>query len=339
MRKRGSILIVFVIVILAGGAIFPGCNRQPLEAPAQEAAASEVEMPTPAPPDLPEPVKQSAWELRFETWPMEFGFANEEGSKLIHPFYEYLDPEETDIEKEIAEEHEEGDGSEATTLMEKTGFDPDRFSLAIGTYSEMLPIHFSKWQDEKSGNNGRENANNFNNLPGFVYGQKDWKLKKNKTYLMTGMDTLIDSMFILSPPGWKGNTPPMDNEIVERIESETGRGIIWTKTLAFAFNGTQVGVVLFERQGNDMLFSIVYIDEDRILFWNNPAEYDETSTWRVDAGEEPGNFEPLVLARFNEGLFLVLLWGAPEGETVLVLYEEDGVFLQAENLQFARYMP
>jgi len=344
MKKQEITLIALVAGIVIASTAFSGCAGGIFEEPAPvDAIVPVAEEPEPeevAPPEPVEPEK-SAWEMRFETWPMAFGFANEEGSRLIHPFYDYDEPDETETENNaVIDSNLYDEEYEPENYPAGAGFDPDMFSLAIGTYSEIWPIYFSKWQDETRGNNGRENANNFENLPGFVFAQKEWKLTDNKTYLMTGMDTLIDSMLAIFPPGgWKGNTPAMADETVASIEKYMNRGVVWAKSLAVTMDGGQVGIVLFERQDNDMLFSIVYMDERKSLFWNNPAEYDETSTWRADAGEEPGRFEPLLLARFQEGLLLILTWRAPEGETVVVLYEEGGRFVQADDLFFARYRP
>jgi len=330
-----------VVVALPGCDILNELPPGPTEnmSPPVQASAQE---PEPEEPAKPEPAGPSAWELRFETWPMEFGFANDEGSKLIRTFYEYAgsdEPVEVIAEVELAEDaiEEEFDPDVAAELRDATGFDPDRFSLAVGRYSDIWPIYFSRWQDESRGNNGRETAYNFNNLPGFVYGQKEWNLSNNKTYLMTGMDTLIDSMVAISAPGWRGNTPPMAEETVESIKEYKEREVVWAKTLAVTMVGEGlIGVVLFEQQENDMLFSIVYMDEKKSLFWDNHAEYDESSTWRADAGAEPGDFEVLLLSRFDEGHLLILTWAAAEGETILVLYEDGGSFVQRE-VGSARY--
>ena len=349
-------MIALVAIMLMAGTVLSGCSGwifdEPppsAEAEAEEPVALEPEPEEAAPPVAEGPYR-SPWELRFESWPMAFGFSNDEGSKVIHVFYDFTEEEEDEAEAgdeaggdvDIDVIDEEGlyaEHFEPGNYYANTGFDPDRFSLAVGAYSEIWPIYFSKWQDESPANNGRDNSGNFDKLPGFVFAQKAWKLSRNKTYLLTDMDTLIDSMLAIFPPGWKGNTPPMAEETVASIEDYMDRGVVWAKTLAVTMDGGLIGLVLYERQGNDMLFSIVYMDDNKTLFWNNPAEYDETSTWRVDAGEEPGSFEPLLLARFDEGLMLILTWRAPEGENVVVLYEDYGAFVQSQDLVFTRYMP
>jgi len=156
---------------------------------------------------------------------------------------------------------------------------------------------------------------------------------------MTDMGPLLDAIIAIAPPGWRGNTPAMADETIESIEKYKERGIVWAKTLAYTKVGDgQIGLVLYERQGSDMLFSIVYMDDTITLFWDNPATYDENSTWRTDAGEEPGTFEPLIMARFEEGLLFILTWSAPEGELSIILYEDNGVLKEAEGLSFSRYL-
>jgi len=349
MRKLTILLSFFIALTLV---VLSGCEIVKSDI-LQEGVFIEEEEPESEPAKEPEPAPEepgiSAWAQRFATWPIAFGFANDEGSKVIRVFYDFEDAEDEEEETPAAtgpevygEDYDEAFDSayEPSNYLEKTGFDPDAFSLAVGPYGEIWPIYFSHWQDEKIGNNGRENAGNFSRLPGFVFAQKEWKLRKNRTYLLTDMGPLLDSIIAIGPSGWMGNYPPLADETIESIEKYKERKVAWTKTLAVTKVGDGlIGLVVFERQGNDMLFSIVYMDEEKVLFWDNPAEYDEISTWRVDAGEMPGDFTPILLARFGEGLIMMLTWSAPESEIALTLYEEDGVLVEADELFSARYMP
>ena len=52
--------------------------------------------------------------------------------------------------------------------------------------------------------------------------------------------------------------------------------------------------------------------------------------WRVDTNG-PGYFDVLFLARFNEGLMLMLNWGGMEGEIIVLLYEENGAFVSLDT--------
>ncbi|MNN22802.1 hypothetical protein D3C81_1361790 [compost metagenome] len=98
----------------------------------------------------------------------------------------------------------------------------------------------------------------------------------------------------------------------------------------------KIALFVFEREADDMLASIAYIKGDTVLFKDFPAKYDESSTWRVDSGDEPGLFEVLFLAHSDEGLLLGVSWAAPEGENLFVLKETNGVF-QDTDLRNGRY--
>ena len=60
--------------------------------------------------------------------------------------------------------------------------------------------------------------------------------------------------------------------------------------------------------------------------------------WRVDTFG-PGYFDVMFLARFDEGLMLMLNWGAFEGESVVLLCEKDGEFVWSDRGSYYRYMP
>ena len=114
-------------------------------------------------------------------------------------------------------------------------------------------------------------------------------------------------------------------------------GVQWAEQLSISEEGGMVALVLYERQGDDMLFSITYQNGSETLFWDSEAEYDEYSTWRVDMGDEPGLFKPLFLMRLDNGLVLALTWGAPEGESIVILYEDSGRFVERYDYVYGRY--
>jgi len=355
-KNRKIISIIIAALMTLTPALFSGCdilNNSVIQDGVFVEETEDASRPEESgDPESDEP-QVNPWQLRFETWPLAFGFANDEGSMLIHVFYDFSDPDADQDNNPAGSESENSgelygddydefydDNYESFNYFAQTGFDTDAFTLAVGPYGQLWPIYFSHWQQEKWGNNGRENAYNFSNLPGFIFGQKDWKLSKNQTYLITDMGPLLDAVVAITPSGWRGNYPPLDEETVASIEDYKERKIEWTQTLGLTQVGDGlIGLVLFEQQGSDMLFSIVYMDGEKTLFWDRPATYNEESTWRVGQGAEPGRFEPLLLARFEEGLILILTWSASESEISIVLYEEDGVFKQAGGLLSERNKP
>ena len=248
---------------------------------------------------------------------MAFGFADENGGRLLLKCYDT------------------GDGPSFDA-------DPNQFTLAVGPYGELVPVSYSGWQDGTEQNDYRDAAYNFDNLSGFVFNAVDGRFRPDKTYILTSEGQFTDALITLNSPA------PEKDELTMRyqgmglktedyIYTVKGRGVKWSELLSVTAEGGQIGLFLFEREDDDMLFSIVYLDGPDTLFWDKPAEYDEWCTWRIDMGDEPGAFEPLFLARLDGGLVLALTWGAPEGETVVILYEENGSFIEKDEYLYSRY--
>jgi|GEM_PF-1823527 len=249
----------------------------------------------------------------LDAFPTAYGFADQTGARLIVTCYDT------------------GDGPSFDA-------DPNQFTLAIGPYGEIVPVNYSGWQDETEENDYRAAAYNFSNLPGFIFNAAGGRLRPDRTYVLTTEGALADTLITLNPPA-----PGMDKRTLMGLKTEDyiylikGRGVKWSELLSVSAEGGQIGLFLFEREGDDMLFSIVYLDGPDTLFWDKPAEYDEWCTWRIDMGDEPGNFEPLFLARLDGELVLALTWGAPEGENVVVLYEDGGGFVEKDEYVYSRY--
>jgi hypothetical protein len=268
-------------------------------------------------PVLAAPVAADAADLG--NFPMAFAFADESGSRLlIHSSADH-DP--------------------------MAGSDPAQYTLAIGPYGKTARISFAGKQNESEANNNRQTSFNFDNLPGYVYNAKGGSLRPNETYCLTREGGLEKALISMIPPfplpdkpdAYYPQNPELDDKTVLRIEALRGRKVKQTEKLATAFGGAQIGLVLFERLGDDMLFSIVYIEGTRrMLFWDCPAVYDEISTWRVDMGDEPGSFQIIFLAQLGDRLAMLLEWGAPEGASILLLHEDNGGFKQAEST-YSRY--
>jgi len=277
-------------------------------------------VPTPTPTPIPD---QPLSGPGFDDISIAFGFADQTGSRLI--VVDYVQDEGPDYDGPNFE-------------------DPAHYTMAIGQYGGLVRISYSSWQDETGGNNYRDAAHNFDNLPGYVFSVADGMLQPDKTYILIAEGPFIESFVALyqpsaQPDGTYGYAPPamMGRDAEDYIQMIKGRGVKWAELLAETEGGGQIGLVLFERQGDDMLFSIVYMDGDKVLFWDCPGQYDEYSTWRVDMGDEPGAFTPLFMARLDSGLMLTLTWGAPEGESIVILQEDNGRFVENADYSYSRY--
>jgi len=348
-KKKTYLPIALALaVMLTAGLLLTGCENwikdklgYDIASPEEEEPVQEEPEPAPAPVEPAAP-ELSVWEQRFSSWPMAFGFAGPDGIRLILTMYGY-EPEEnpeTNTEEEATgeeateDETPEEEGLNFTTV---NGVNPDVFTMAIGSYGSINAITLDNWQNETSQNNHLDNANNFRNLPGFIYSTTDKLLAKNESYLLTAACPLVDSMVAMSSSGRKGYGSKMDDETIESIQTIKNRAVERGSILAVTKqDGARIGLVQYERSGNDMMFSLVYMDESRTMFWDCPAAYNESSTWWTDGKDDPGMFVPLLLASFDEGLVLAVIWTGPKEEVVLFLIEEDGAFVRSEDLHYER---
>jgi hypothetical protein len=218
---------------------------------------------------------------------------------------------------------------------------PEEFNIAIGNNGEVIEIEFFKWQDANDKDDGRQTMYNFNNMAGYIYKTKDGSLNKNKSYLLTKNTTISKSLLakLKSTKDIESENDSykkVDIETIKKIEAIKNRSIVENSLISETTENEKICLFVFEREADDMLASIAYIKGDKVVFKDYPAKYNETSTWRADAGDHPGLFEILFLAKSDEGLLLGVSWTAPEGENVFVLKEVNGAF-QETDLKSSRY--
>lgn len=218
---------------------------------------------------------------------------------------------------------------------------PEDFNIGVGNNGNIIRIRFVKWQDANEKDNLRQTMYNFDNMAGYIYEVESGEAISNEVYLLS-KDSVIDESKLIKlestvvTDSYTEYYKDVDDATVARIEAMKNRRVKKSDLLAKADDGAKICLFLFERQGDDMLFSLAYIKDDKVVLKDYPAKYDEYSTWRVDAGDEPGLLKVLFLAESDEGLLLGMTWGAPEGESVFVLKEEGGVFQDTE-LKNGRY--
>ena len=254
------------------------------------------------------------WNRVIGTWPMVFGASINGGSQL---FYTVAG---------TAAEHEEG-------------FDPDRYTLAIGPYGEIIAI--TRVIKPSAGGTGTgtgaddddEPEFDFSKDPGITYRPIDDRFARNEIYALTATGPLTDRMLLLKKPSWRGYSA-MDEETLKRIQDAKNRNIVDGRILATSSKDAQIGFVLFERLDNNLMFSIVYMDEEKMVFWDREAIYDKTLIWLDGAGDDPGSFAPIFMARFDEGLLLALKWTGPKTEEIVLLTEVDGAFKRSDAAHY-----
>lgn len=310
--KKANILIGALILLLAGCA---GQTDEPMpvitETPKETPQTEETVTPEQTPMQTEEAVINV--EIEFARLKNVFGFADETGKRLI------------------------------TLQSENGGELPDYedYDIAVGDNGKVFEIAFVKRQEKNDRDTFRQTMYNFDNMAGYIYEAKGGSFEQNKTYLLTRSDVfnknaLVELKDTADPDSQTQHFKKVDPTTLQRAETAKNRKIVKSSLLAETIDGAKICLFVFERRGDDMLASLAYIDEDKILWKDYPAIYNEMATWRVDAGDEPGLFEILFLIRSDDGLLLGVSWFGPEGENIFVLKEGDGA-LQDTDLKNGRY--
>jgi uncharacterized protein (TIGR02145 family) len=200
------------------------------------------------------------------------------------------------------------------------------FDIAIGDGGIVTEIKFSGMQEETENGNGRDTEYNFNNLGGSIFEKTKGELISDNTYFLT-KKPFEQSIIPLIPIQ---ENESVDASTVKRIEKQKNRKIASSDLLAKTAAGAKICVFVFERKNDDMLASLVYIDGDKTIYRDYPAEYNEVSTWRVDDNGDFGGLHPLFLTRTDKGLIMGTTWAAFESEGAHIYVEKDGKFVDTQ---------
>lgn len=207
---------------------------------------------------------------------------------------------------------------------------------AVGENGNILTIKYLKEQKRNENDNGRFTAQNFDNLEGYVFEIIQGAAKGNETYYLVNEGELNTKAVLKSR---EGDHSEIDTAARAEIEKVKSRKIRSSWEIGKIDPDKTIYLILFEREGEDMLASIVMKAPDKIVFKDYPAKYDASSTWRVDDGGTvyPNMFNILFAAKTENGMLLGLKWTAFEGENTVLLRENDGVFEELD-IEASRYM-
>ena len=126
--------------------------------------------------------------------------------------------------------------------------------------------------------------------------------------------------------------PAARDSAIKKRERVVGLKVIYSETLASVGSNGYLELFQYERVGDDMLFELVYDDGTQEVSVGFPAEYDEYSTWRADAGDSPGIWAPLFFCEIEGTLVMSTNWIGPEGGNIAIWFDEDGTWVKDEYL-------
>jgi hypothetical protein len=211
---------------------------------------------------------------------------------------------------------------------------PQELNLALNQSRHR--IVYSRFQ-ERDEENATPNdvSNNIDYLAGHIYrlDDKTAKLDVNGSYFLTRADIVANGLIDFEG---SSNVKASSAE-VKMLEKLNGRKVIKTVVIANAGSHGKVIQAQYERQGNNMLYIIAYVNGDKMIVQENPAEYDELSTWRVDDGGEMVIEEVLFIANTDKGIVMGLANNGPEGGNLYLVKEQNGKFVSVDGISGNRY--
>jgi hypothetical protein len=210
----------------------------------------------------------------------------------------------------------------------------DAVNKAIGENGNLLTIKYLRTQEKNEKDNGRLTAQNFDNLEGYIFEITQGTAKQNETYYL--INDKFNAKSILDSQ--KGNQAEIDAAAKEEIEKIKGRKVKSSWEIGVVGSEKTIYLILFERENDDMLASIVMKTPTKLVFKDYPAKYNESSTWRVDDGGSiyPDLFSILFASQTESGIVLGIKWAGAEGE-VTNLFIENGDKFEDLNIGTSRY--
>ncbi len=192
---------------------------------------------------------------------------------------------------------------------------------AIGEDGQFYEIEYVKKQDRNNQDSGRVISDNFNNMEGYVYGTLGKKLVPNNTYYLCNSEVINKENLLTTV---SSGMEVLDEGTKIQIEDIKDRLVQEGWIIDKYSDGTQVLIVVFEPEGDNLLMSIVLKTDGAMKFIDYPVVFDGYSAWRVDDGGKinPELFSILFTTPTKEGLLIVMSWAGAEGESTFFLLEK-----------------
>ncbi|MHA6530025.1 hypothetical protein [Paenibacillus sp. BAC0078] len=314
LRRLGTLMAVLVLL--------SGCSSQrgnaeeggkPTASPSAEVQATPSPAATSDPGGSSEPVASAAPVAYLDTAKLtsSFGFADGTGKHIL------------------ATAENEGELERMKSL-----------NTAVGNNGQTLAVKFEKWQHGTANSNGRDMANNFANLSGYVFTVQEGSALTDQTYyLADSAEFNLQSLLAVKPASGEQQLGA-DDPVRKDIAALKQRDIQSIWKLADLPEERQLYLVQFVRLDKDMLFSLALQEGTELSFMDYPAEIkdDAYSVWRVDDGGEvtPDMFSLLFAAKTASGLALGLEWWGAEGVNSFFLLQQGKSFKEMD-IQYSRY--
>lgn len=196
------------------------------------------------------------------------------------------------------------------------------FEFAI-IENKIVSIEFLKNQVENEKSNGRQTSYNFSLNGGDLF-KINTKIDTGEFALLVNK-TFVENNKIVSFIKKQDET---DLKIKTLLEEKYKRKAIKSTTIAELENKSKINLTVFETKHDSALAVLSLVNDNETITLDYPAEYDETSTWRVDDGGEFNTEAIQILSILNDSnsiKLVVAFWGA-EGYQLNLYESKNGVF-------------
>lgn len=216
---------------------------------------------------------------------------------------------------------------------------PSDIRGAICGGAAALPIGYDRWQARRSGDTGRQNANNFRNERGQIFRVRTGHATPDATCYLSPDSALVAN----ARPVARRTPDACAPASVARITAVKKREVVHCWHIADAPARLAILAVQFVMIDSNALASLVVVGDSSLLFDDLPAVYNklEGSTWRVDDGGvfSPGDFEVLFVAAMPYGFVMATVWGGAEGESCDLLVANRGNVFRLVNTGYRYQVP
>jgi hypothetical protein len=132
------------------------------------------------------------------------------------------------------------------------------------------------------------------------------------------------------------------SEFLRRVEQARHKTLLWGRPIAGVGTTHELSLVQFVPEGKTCLASLVLGGSKDQSFHDYEAKYDDSlkqCVWRVDTeGISPESFHVLAAWRGKEGIEIVVLWDAAEGQN-LFLMRAEGAILRNLHQSYRYWAP
>jgi len=212
------------------------------------------------------------------------------------------------------------------------------FNGAIGEDGHFYTIEYVEKQNSNDQDSGRVVSDNFDNMEGYIYNVLEDNLIANNTYYICNSDVINEDNLLTTV---SAGIIDLDADTRAQIEDIKGRNIQEGWIIDEYSDGTQILIVVFEPDGNNLLMSIALKTTEGIKLMDYPVVSDGQSAWRVDDGGkiDPKLFSILFSTPTNEGLLIGVCWAGAEGENTFFLLEEADALTQLPSEIYRYWSP